>query len=364
MKAENVVNLLKNKLPQLVDDFTSNAAILSASPSMNLVTVNTATPHSLAVDDNVFINGLLIPIPITSIERVGIVGLVTTSVPHDLTNNSQVSVRLSGANEPEFNGTFEYYNCSDRFTFRIIMENTGTTSATGNLLGDNIGSPVSAITGNQKVNTVNSETSFTYDTGSIITQPIIIEPNASIRGDARVTGAVTFERMLDAYTKQLENQAWLFVVLGDAVANKSRREDTDATNNLQKSHFFNAKLNQSLDLYVVYPSTNSIGGMETRDRCEELLQPICQCVLMSKPDSLLASKDFNPLQIAGHGFQAYNGAYYVHRYAFELVVQLGFDDTVGYEPDVAFRDIILNQKVSTGEGELLARINLDDDIGD
>jgi hypothetical protein len=100
-----------------------------------------------------------------------------------------------------------------------------------------------------------------------------------------------------------------------------------------------------------------------RDDAEDLFRPICRSLLFSAFDSGLHVGEQSPLQFVQHGFSSYNTAFYIHAYQFEQTVDLTFDDTVGYDLDVAFRDITLDIKVDIGTGEpsLTADIDLDEE---
>lgn len=364
MRASDIVAAIQSKLPLLVDDFTTNASVTSIATSgfiagITTVTVNTASEHGFKVNNRATLSGVTVPIAVTSIIRNGIVAIVTTTTDHDLTNGSQPTVNLSGANEAEFNGTFQFLDQSNRRTFRIIMVDSGPTIATGTLLGDNIGSAINAISGEQAISAVPTTTSFQYLLSiEVLEQPIL--DIAQAKGNPRISAAVSLEQFTDSYTAKLKGQAWLCVVLGDGIANKSRREDTDATTNLQRAQYFNSKINQTVEVYIYLPTVDSFSGSTERDRCEELLQPLCQCILLKTFSNLLTSTNPNPLQIIGHGAELFNKAFYVHRYSFEAVVQLLFGDTVGYDEDVALRNINGTQNMDTGNEPMTYEIDLDD----
>lgn len=364
MRASDIVNAIRKKLPKLVDDFTSNVSIVSvvAGPfvgGVTIITVTTAAVHTLEPGNVAVLTGVFVPVPVVSFTRNGIIGMIETSVPHDLTNNSQPAASISGADQAEFNGAFRLHDVTNRQNFRVIMDDSGPTVATGILLGVDIGSPVNDISGEQEVTAVVSPTVFEYQVSiEVANQPVL--QDSQVKSIPRITSDITIDRFIDAYTKQKRDNAWLVVVLDDAVANKSRREDTDATSNMQTAQYFNAKLNSLVNIYIVLPSSHSVNGAAERDRCEELLQPLCQCILLKKFDNLLSSETPNPLQIRGHGADRYDVAYYVHRYSFEAVVQMLRGDTAGVEEDVAFRNIDMTQKHTTGNEEMTALIDLDD----
>lgn len=149
--------------------------------------------------------------------------------------------------------------------------------------------------------------------------------------------------------------------MGDAIAQKNRNITVDSTDNIQRSQNFNQRITQSLSLYLFFPSTNEIAARQSRDRAEELLLPICQSILFARFDSLLSAKFVNPLQFSDHGFHDYNGAFYVHRFAFEETLQMTFEDTVGADPDVAFRDISMTMGLDVGTETFTTDIDLDDE---
>ena len=65
--------------------------------------------------------------------------------------------------------------------------------------------------------------------------------------------------------------------------------------------------------------------------------------------------------LSGHGFEAYNTAFYVHSYTFEATMQLGASDVYAPGDDVAFRDIGLTMGSDIGSGTFNTDIDLDDD---
>ena len=115
-----------------------------------------------------------------------------------------------------------------------------------------------------------------------------------------------------------------------------------------------------MTFYVFLPASGEIAGSDARDRCEELLNPICKSVLTAKFPSLVEN-DNNPLMLAGHGFEAYNSAYYVHSYTFEATLQMGDSDIYVPSDDVAFRDIGVTMGLDTGTETFTTDINLDDE---
>jgi hypothetical protein len=357
MRAQDIVNQIAIYLPKLVDDFTTNIAVSSLVRSGTTVTV-TAVAHGLSVGQQVNIVGAQTPIP-CSITRSGIVATMTTTTDHDLTENAGFDVQIEGATEPEFNGTFELLSVPNRRTITFKVADSGPVAATGSPLLLNGSNPFQTYNGLREVTGVPSVDTFEYE----VTDSTLYTPASgtiTAKTLPRISAGIDIERLIAAYTKQNTDDAWLFVVLGDAVADKSRKIDTDATDNIQRGHYFNQRLVQSVSILVILPTAGEISGRKARDRCEELLSPICQCVLATKFPSLVEN-DNNPLMITGHGVESYNSAFYVHQYSFEATLQLGPSDIFEPDDDVAFRDIDLEMGLDVGTETFNTLIDLDDE---
>ena len=167
---------------------------------------------------------------------------------------------------------------------------------------------------------------------------------------------------MDAYTKQAPDNYWAFVVLGDVVASNSRQTNTDAVSDIQRTEHFRQQLIQSVTVFVVVPSALENAARSARDACEALFRPLSRSLTFTRFDSGLAVATKGALQFVRHGFSAYHRAWYMHAYEFQQLADLTFDDTVGYDTDVAFRDITLQMKVQQGNRVevMTANINLDD----
>lgn len=360
MRASDIVTQLAVKLPALVDDFTFNNDVLSLVRVGTTVTVMTSTDHGLSVGNAVNIVGARTPISISSIDRIGLSATLITASDHDMTKTAGFeNVEIEGANESEFNGTFKLLSVPNRRTITFQAVDSGPIAATGSPLlinGENI---FNTYNGLQEITAVPSTITFEYE----VTNSNLFTPaSGTISAKKRpfISAGVTYDRILASYTKQLAENIWLFVVMGDGIAQKNRQITVDSTDNIQRTQYFNQRLTQVLSLYLFIPSTTEIAARQARDRAEELLLPICQSILFAKFDSLLSVKFVNPLQFNAHGFHDYNSTFYVHRYIFEQTLQMTFEDTVGADDDVAFRDIEMTMGLDVGTETFDTDINLDD----
>lgn len=359
MRSSDIVNQLAALLPGQVDDFTTQVSVNSLTRSGTTVTALCDSAHGLTVGNQVNIKGAQTPIAIASIDRVGILATMVTSADHDMTENAGFDVQISGSTEPEFNGTFTLHSVPNRRTIKFIVDDSGPTSATGSPLLLNGSSPYQTYNGLRKVTAVPDTTTFEYEvTDSTLSSPA--EGTVIAKTLPRISAAVDIERIIASYTKQEDGRAWVFVVLGDGVADKNRNIDTDSTDNIQRGHYFNQRIIQTVQVYVILPTAGEISGRAARDRCEELLAPICRSILTAKFPSLVEN-DNNPLMITGHGAERYNSAFYVHQYAFEATLQLGQSDIYQPDDDVAFRDIALTMGLDVGTETFDTDIDLDDE---
>jgi len=300
MRSSDIVLALSNKLPLLVDDFNGSVEISGivnegyVNPYSSFL-ITTSSVHNLSSNDTIKLDGCTALTTFSSFVRVGNIGTIITTQEHDLTTNSQLSVTVSGAVEPEFNGQFNLLSVINRFEFTVAINDTGPLVATGVLVSPDIASYSKSLNGLFHVLTIPTLTSFTVQVPMNVTWDINTE-NSSVKSAPRISASSTLERFLHSYTKQPSKEAWIVVVLGDAVANKSKNQTIDAVDNIQRTQYFNQRFAEAVDIYVFYPTTTELSGRSAEDRCRELLQPLCQCVLMETFDSLLTAKNFNPLQ--------------------------------------------------------------------
>lgn len=360
MKASDVVQQLALTLPQNTDKFTTNVSISSLTQSAGVATATTAAAHNLSVGNQVNVTGAKVPLTISSLTRSGTTGTLVTATAHDLTEGYSTSVEITGATEAEFNGTFTISTVPNRHTVTFTMADAGATTATGSPLLLDATNYFNQFNGLHEVLSVPDATSFTFSVPATVGTPAYGTIEA--RTLPRVTAIVSEEVILNAYTKQGPDELWAFVVLGDVVANRSRQTETDATQDTQRGQYFRTQLIQPLTVYVIVPSALENAARGARDLCEELLKPISKSILFKRFNTYLSVTQRGPLQFTGHGFAAYSRAFYLHAFEFQQLADLTFDDTVGYDEDVAFRDI--NLRITPQQGNqvevLTASINLDD----
>jgi hypothetical protein len=175
---------------------------------------------------------------------------------------------------------------------------------------------------------VNSTTDLEDPVGTILAR---IKP--------RISAAVNSDRLLDVYTQKPTDEDWLFVVLGDVDPSKSRTQQTDAIDYRPVNSNYSQTLLHRFTVFVFSTVTSEIAAANARDKAEDLLRPIMRSVLGKKFGTGLAQDIQSPVHFVGHRPTGYTTAVYIHEYSFESAAVVGFEDTVGPNIDVAFRDI-------------------------
>lgn len=360
MKASDVVTQLAIRLPQFTDKFTDNYSVTSLTRSGTTVTATTAANHTLKVGGQTNVVGAQTPISVTSISRAGVVGTMVTATNHDFTEGVSTEVIVTGAAEAEFNGTFTLLTVPNRKTVTFTMADSGATVATGTPLLHNGSSVFKSYNGLYAVTAVPAANQFQYE----VTDSTLFTPASGTieaRTMPRISAAVTGDRASDAYTKQGVDSLWAFVVLGDVFASKDRNTLSDATSDIKRNEHYKQPLIQPLSVYIFFPASTEIAARQARDNAEDIFRPLCRSLLFKGFDSGLYVGQQNTVNFVDHGLSAYTTAFYAHVFNFQQVVDITFEDTVGYDEDVAFRDIDLTMGVDVGTGVMTATIDLDDE---
>jgi hypothetical protein len=362
VKLSSVVTQLSLLLPQLTDKLTTDVPITSLTRSGTTMTAQCGKAHGLTPGKAVAIVGAVETIPLASFTRTGTAGTITTTTDHDLTTKVASTVTTSGAVEAEFNGTFTVIQFVNRQTITVTMANAGPAAATGSPVLEGAESALRRYDSTYAVLETPTPSSFTFTHAATTLPDPIGTITARVR--PRISSGVDLDAITAAYTEQASGTFWLFASLEDVVASKSRHIGSDAVDNHPDGTFYRQQVIQPLSLYLFVPVDDTIAGAQGRDEAEDLFRAICRSVLASKFDSGLFVGSQGAIQFVSHGMVGYNGAVYVHQFSFQQVVDLYFEDTVGPDLDVAFRDLNFTQfpdlDGGTGLANLTAMLDLDD----
>lgn len=365
MKTEDIIRQLQGALPNFTDKFTDNFSVSSLTRSGTTVTAITTAPHLLSTGGYAFIFGAKNPVVISTLTQAGGIASAETATDHNLVFsqaekklNQETYVDIDGATETKYNGTHELLSSVNRRNFTYSIDATAASPAGGSpeLLQDNGG-----YNGWHQV-TVVDPTTFTYE--------ITETPNSPAAGTIearvypRITGAVSSEKVIAAYTKKPPDELFAFVVVNDKVANKSREVMSDATTTPGRGAEYRQLVIQPFTVFVIFPTTQSIAGRQERDAADDLVRPFMRSLLRVKFPTGFTEDPFSGCTFSTDGFFEYNEAIYVHAYQFETTAWITYGDTTAPEIPAAFRTINLNFKstLSDTAGTIMtAKIDLDED---
>lgn len=347
MLASEIIIQLAVKLPQLTSRFTNSISIMSVTRDVVsgggtglLITCECSEVHGMETGQAVAITNADTVILQNTLTRTGTVGTLITLTPHDLTKAIAKTIEITDSVDSEFNGVRTGVTIVDRSTITFLMVDSGPTTTTGGLLrkASNFFDDYNLTYNIEKVP---SPTSFVVTHPKVDLAGPISESGKQLTAEfgPRISAGVTIDRVIDSYTEQKLNDFWLFVVLGNVNASQSRLIQSDALDNQQKNVNYRQQIIEPFSLYVFIPVEDEIAAIEGRDFVHELFRPILRSILFSKLSTGLHANILNPVQFVGHSFHSYTHSVYVHRFDFQQVADVYEEDTVGHDPDVAFRDI-------------------------
>lgn len=364
MKGSDVISRLVQQLPLYTDFFTPKFTITSLMRSGGTVTGVTDVAHGITTGNVVVITGAKSPITITSLTQVDGIATAVTSANHDLTEgwegqepSDDPNVFISGADQAEYNGTHALLDVPNRRTFKFSVDDSAVTPATGS---PKLLEQFNTGYNGQHVATVVNATTFTY--------PITTTPESPAQGTievakgSRISGAVDFDALLRSYTKQkLADDLWAFVVIDDTVANKDRRDDTDATFTQGGGVEFRQRIITPFSVYVAVPATSEKAGRAARDKMHDVRLALFKVLLRAIFSDGFTARQVFTTAFNSDGFVLYSDAVYWHRFVFEIVSDITYGDTAAPDEHVAFRDVALEFNDEEGTTELSVTVDLDDE---
>ena len=357
MKASDVVNKLTLEVHKYTDLFSDSVDITSISRTGGEATITTSSPHGLYPGYGFYITGVAVPLSISTLTRAGTVGTLVTAEDHDLTMPIADEITITSAADSNFNGTFDVLSIPNRKTITFTMIDSSATSTTGGKL-------MSAVRYDQQFNGFHDVVSVPTDSSLTFADASALDASATggkVKKNLRVSSAATMERVLDAFTKQATDKFYLFVVLGDVAATNSASTKQDVTALINRNENYRQVLKETVGLFVLGSTKDEIGGRIARDLMSDLLPALTKSIAFYQFPSSFYVGSSHPLVFVSHANRVYDGVIYVHEFIFEASTEMVINDTVGYSPDVAFRNIDLTQYPNLdGTGEILSAINLDE----
>jgi hypothetical protein len=356
--ASDIAVRLTSQAPKHTDLLSDVFTITNLVNAAGVSTITTSAPHGLARNDSVVIAEVSVPIAQSTLSRVLTVGTLVTSVDHDLTKAIAKTIVISGASDSNFNGTFVMLQIVNRRTIKFTIADSSATSTTGGKL-------ISGARYDQAYDGLFQVASITSTTIFTVAAPNAIAGSATsgkVKTNIRISAVASLARAKAAYTEQNLTKAWLFVMLGPAVASKDRNTNTDLTSNITRSNFFRQQIQENVSVYIIANTKDEIAGRIIRDEMSSLLLALTKSIVFFEFGTNLFVGKSDPLIFVDHAIEEYDGALYIHVFNFEASTEFVFEDTAGYDDDVAFRDIdaTYDSDIGTGAENANDLMDLDD----
>ena len=354
----DIIKQLIAVLPSLTDKFSDKFAISSLTQSSGLVTATTTAPHGFVTGDFGNVSGAIAPINVTNLVRNGNIVSATTGEDHDLTLNFQETIEIVGAIETEYIGIHTLLDVPNRRTFSYSIDTTPPSPATGIIFlydGAERG-----YNGRFEITRI-SDTVFTYN---ISTDPLSpAQGDSVVDANFRISGGADILRLEDAYSKQLANESWLFVVRGAGFVTKNRQYDNDATYTPDAGVAYRQQFLKPFDVYWFTPTVDDIAGRVASDESEEIEKLLIKALCGVAFPFLFNEKDDYLMAATGERLFTYNTSYYIHEFSFEISGYINEQDIVEPAINVAFRNIELGVQGKVSE-ELTEPLTVDVDLDD
>ena len=350
MQLEPIIKQYQACLPMLTDDFSNKLSISSISNTSQVATVETTTDHGLSVNDFVTMGNVYSPVIIdTANESATEINFLTVT-PHDLSKSDRAPadqnqmVRITSDSSP-FDELYLLKSVGNRRRF-IVERTTQPALPVGETLSLQE-QAVIGFNGLKQVISVPTSTSFTYNMDFDFPSPNYVV-GAFVSVGQRISGGIDIDLIQASYTKQLNEQLWLFVTPIQSAANKDRRTPLDSQSTQSQQGDFRQRVIDGFETYVFVPNKGEIvtktNARFAYDVAQDLRPSIFKCVLGLNFDSGLACQGQEVITYNGDGPFLYNGTYYIHRFSFQLVLDITPDDTARDEFTRAFRTIMVTHK--------------------
>ena len=358
MKAEDIIEQMRAVVPFHTALFSTQLPATLNNVAGTITADTSPTAHGVSPGDTVTINGALTPFSIDTLTFDSGTGIVTgvTINDHDLTEKWQENIIITGANESEYNGTFALLTVVNRKTFTYAITTTPASPATGTIFMQD---PLNTgYTGAITVLTIPTVDSFTYAAVGNPETPAQGTPVVNVA--PRISGAISQERVIEAYSAQNQSEYWAFVVLEDVTTNRDRAIKSDADQQIAADTKKRLRQLEPFSIYVFAPTSDEIAARAVRDSMEEVKKAFLKALYGFKAPSIFSDQVWCEIVPLGDGFSAYNTAYYVHRFDWQRVVDFVQDDALDPAFTRAWRDSQLDFLNTFGTVTMSTTIDMDE----
>lgn len=353
MNTSEIVAYLKKGICQWSPLFSTQLSATGASiDGSGNILVQTATAHGLVVNDSVSLSGFYESVDITGIVQDGNSYTITTGSRHDLTKHESDPaqyVLLKTENYPTDPISVLLTDVANRFTFTVSSEDAlFDTDQTGSLQQYHYGAVNSTATVTAVPDTTSLVLLPSSSVGGLPTNLGEYLTLAKVNKSFRVAGAIDIQTAINSYTAQPDESLWLFAIIDNYSANRSKFNTNDAQDMTGRQQDFRQQIIGNFSIYCFVPNKGDIltktNGRAARDIIETIRAPLFKSILNIPLSTALTLETQNSVTYAGDGYFNYAGPYYIHRFQFQQVMDITYPDTASAYTggDRAFRDIDLN----------------------
>jgi len=364
-----IVDLLRKRLPFYTSDGVNKIEISDISVAGSVLTITTAVDHGLVDGQRVNVAGFLTSVDVTSLifENGFVKGECADEI--DTKENEGLFFEIIGADQPEYNQTVQTdgpnFLTKTRNTFQFKPEDApAVTPATGDikLIKDR-------DFGYNGVFTVSNVTPNTFNVALDyvpVGDPVLGSAYVSTR--QFIYGAANNDIAQRAQTTSLvqgnENDIVLYVVGGSTRTTRNREGRTDAQNNNTPLTSGQLMEISEFSIYRVEKAQNSASKSAERDNAIAFIAPLYRSILGHEPQTPYARKGGAILPLGNGEVNDSDlrtkSNEYVHRYDFEHVQYIQTDDWI--QPKTrAFLDINLKILNQNDTNNLETNIDLDEE---
>lgn len=358
MKISDVVNRVREVLPEHTDLFGDILSISSITATGGIATITTSAAHNISTGDAVTVANVATRTPIDSVLNDGLLFTFTTSLDHDLTFGwpEHGNIELGGFTDGDWNNSFKLISSNNRREFIINSVNSNPT-----LNGNEYLLEYNRFDGVDGVYSATVTGVNTFTVSGDFSDGVYTPINGAIYTNPRVASTIDIDRAIEEYTKNDIQDYWIFVEPVNVEISKDRSTMSDANNSIANGNEMRTRMIDGFTLYIIAPTSNQIAGEVALDVCRhDLLLPLMKTLYGYQFDTGTSNPMDFRATLNSHGVRAYDRAYMVYAYEFEVVIDLTNDDAVNPRDTRAFRDIDYNLKTQNPDADIMdVHIDLD-----
>lgn len=324
MLGNQIQNRLRQVLSNYTDDFSDVVNITSLTKNNTIITAN-APNHGLLTGDYITIKGAKRRVDIQSISYANGVATLQLAEHHNLFIETNTTINIIDCSIAGYNGTKNVNQYPDFYTIEFASQDYGNANDGYILLDDNI-----YFNGYKQITKIDGN-SFSYGVSDSISNNNAYG-TITFNKASRIQHIGSNERAVDFF-KNDTSKKWMFIILGD-----ERVEESGATLNTDsystnQTYYFKTLLEFSI--FVAIPTQNSKVASAEADLARSYLKPILKSIANYRFISNLTQDKYQPCLYIGNGTDAYDIAFYIHRFDFAITGEIIDNDGVDHFNDIS-----------------------------